>query len=66
MSVAKIIELSATSEESYEDAIRQAIVKASETLHGIQSAWVKEMKVEVADGMVSRFVVHLDVTFVLD
>jgi flavin-binding protein dodecin len=40
MSVAKIIELTATSPESFEDACRQGIAKAGETLRNIQGAWV--------------------------
>ena len=36
--VAKVIELTATSEESFEDAIRRGIAKAAETVHGIKGA----------------------------
>jgi hypothetical protein len=66
MAVAKVIEITATSEESFEDAIKQGIVKASETVRGIQGAWVKEQKVLVEDGQISGFRVDLKVTFVLD
>jgi dodecin len=66
MSVAKVVELSATSSESFEDAIRQAIAKASETLRGIQSAWVKEQIARVENGSVTEFQVNLQVTFVLE
>lgn len=66
MAVAKIIEITATSQESFEDAIKQGIAKASETVHGIKGAWVKEQKVVVADGAISEFRVCLKVTFVLD
>jgi dodecin len=66
MSVAKVVELSATSSDSFEDAIRQAIAKASETLRGIQSAWVKEQIARVENGSVTEFQVNLQVTFVLE
>ena len=66
MSVAKVIELSATSGESFEDAIRAAITKASETIRGITGAWVKEQKVDISNGQVTAFRVSLHVTFVLD
>ncbi|HEY8466264.1 MAG TPA: dodecin family protein [Solirubrobacterales bacterium] len=66
MAVAKVIEITATSEESFEDAIKQGIAKASETVRGIQGAWVKEQKVLVEDGQISGFRVDLKVTFVLD
>jgi flavin-binding protein dodecin len=42
MSVAKVTELSCTSNDSFEDAIRQGIERASKTLRGVKSAWVKE------------------------
>jgi flavin-binding protein dodecin len=66
MSVAKVVELSATSPDSFEEAIRQAIAKASETLRGIQSAWVKEQIARVENGSVTEFQVNLQVTFVLE
>jgi dodecin len=66
MAVAKIIEITATSNESFEDAISQGIAKASETVHNIKGAWVKEQKVLVQDGNVSGYRVDLKVSFVLD
>jgi flavin-binding protein dodecin len=66
MSVAKTIELTSTSKEGFEAAIRDAIAKANETVRNIEGAWVKEQKVLVRDGNVTGFRVHLEVTFVLD
>ncbi len=66
MAVAKIIEITATSDSSFEDAINQGIAKASETVHNIKGAWVKEQKVLVADDAVNGYRVDLKVSFVLD
>jgi dodecin len=66
MSVAKVIELSASSTESFEQAIRTGIAKASETLRGISGAWIKEQKVEISDGNITEYRVNLQITFVLD
>jgi dodecin len=66
MSVAKIIEISAHSEDSFEDAVRRGIAKASETVHGIKSAWVESQQVTVDNGQVTHFRVAMKVTFVLD
>jgi flavin-binding protein dodecin len=66
MSVAKIIELSAESSKSFEDAIQDGIAKASKTVHNIKSAWVKEQHVVVDNGKVAMYRVDLKVTFVLD
>ncbi|MGZ8366906.1 MAG: dodecin family protein, partial [Nitrospira sp.] len=65
MSVAKIIEISADSPTSFEDAVVQGIAKASKSVHGIKSAWVKEQHVMVENGKVTLYRVDLKVTFVL-
>jgi len=66
MSVAKVIELSCTSEKSFEDAIEQGIQRATKTTRHVRSAWVKEMRVTVENDKVARYQVNLQVTFVLD
>jgi hypothetical protein len=65
MSVAKIVEISAESRESFEDAIRQGIQRASTTIENIKSAWVKEQQVVVESGKITAYRVDLKVTFVL-
>ena len=66
MTVAKIIEITAESEMSFEDAMRKGISKASESVHDIRSAWVKEQKVVVRNGQIASYRVDLKVTFVLE
>ena len=65
MSVAKVTEISASSKESFNDAIKQGIKRADETLDKIQGAWVNEMKVKVDDGEITEYRVNMKVTFVL-
>lgn len=65
MSVAKIIEISAESNESFEDAIRQGVEKASKTVDNIKGAWVSEQKVHVENGVITGYRVDMRVTFVL-
>ncbi len=48
------------------DAIRAGVERASRTLRQVTSAWVKEQRVDVKDGVVTGFQVNLLVTFVLD
>jgi flavin-binding protein dodecin len=64
--VAKVIEITAESPQSFEDAIQRAITKASESVHGMRSAWVDGQQVRVEDGKVVAYRVDLKVTFVLD
>ena len=54
MSVAKVTELSCTSNESFEDAVRQGIDRANKTLRQVRSAWVKEQRVNVSRGCFPR------------
>ncbi|HSG50103.1 MAG TPA: dodecin family protein [Longimicrobiales bacterium] len=66
MAVAKIIEISAESDSSFEDAVRRGILKATDTVKNIRSAWIKDHEVLVKGGEVEKYRVHLKVTFVLD
>ena len=50
MSIARVTELSATSETSFEDAINVAVARATKTLRGVEGAWVKDMNVIIEDG----------------
>jgi flavin-binding protein dodecin len=64
--VARVTEISATSDKSFEDAIAVGIARADETLRKIRAAWVKEQEVRVVDGKVAEFQVNMLVTFELD
>lgn len=65
MSVAKVIELSARSGESFEQAIKEGIAKANETLDNIEGAWVKEQQIVIENGDIVGYEVNLQITFVL-
>lgn len=64
--VARVTEISATSDTSFEDAIMVGIERANRTLRNVTSAWVKEQKVTIEGGVITNYLVHLLVTFVLD
>jgi hypothetical protein len=66
MSVARVVEISSTSQKSFEDAIVQGIARANQTLRNVKSAWVKEQEAQVNDGKVVAYKVNLKVTFVLE
>lgn len=66
MSVAKVTELSCTSSQSFEDAIRQGMARAGKTLRGVRSAWVKEQRVNVGRDGALEFQANILVTFVLE
>ena len=66
MSVAKVIEITSASRESFEDAIRQGIAKASETVRDIKGAWVSQQTVKVENGTIVEYRTDLKVSFVLE
>jgi flavin-binding protein dodecin len=66
MGIAKVIEVTAQSEKSFDDAVAQGIKQASKTVDDIKSAWVKEQKVTVKNGEVDTYRVTLKVTFKLN
>jgi flavin-binding protein dodecin len=65
MSIAKVTEITSASDQSFEDAIKQGLKRASKTLEKIQGAWIKEQKVNVKNGKIEEYRVTMKVTFVL-
>jgi dodecin len=65
MSVAKIIEVISSSKTSFDDAIKQGIARAAETVSDVAGAWVKDQSVEVVNGKVVEYRVTMKITFVL-
>ena len=66
MSLARVIELSATSDQSFEDAINAAVNRATSTLRNVEGAWVKDMNVLIEDGNITGYKVNMAITFVLE
>jgi dodecin len=65
MSVAKVIEIISSSKLSFDDAVKQGIATASQSVSGIAGAWVKDQSVEVSAGKVTEYRVTMKLTFVL-
>ena len=66
MSVARVTELSVTSNKSFEDAIQQGVQRATKTLRNVRSAWIKEQEVKIEGNGIAEYQVTMLVTFVLD
>ncbi len=64
--VARVTEISARSETSFDDAAKTGLARANESLRGIKSAWIKEQSVDVEDGKIIAYRVNMLVTFVLE
>jgi flavin-binding protein dodecin len=66
MSIARVTELSAISEQGFEDAIDQAVARATKTLRGVEGCWVKDMNVLIEDGNITGYKVNVEITFQLE
>lgn len=65
MSVAKVIEIKASSSKSFDDAVAQGIARATDSLEDVSGAWIQDQQVSVSNGKISEYRVTLKVTFVL-
>lgn len=55
MAIVKVIEVIASSEVSFDDAIKNAVEEVSQTIKNIDSVYVKDMKVHVKDGKITSY-----------
>jgi dodecin len=66
MAVVKVVELLAESQEGWEDAARQAVAEATESIRGVRSVYISEFQAIVENDKVSAFRVNAKVSFVLE
>ena len=65
-SVAKVIELIAESDKSWDDAAKNAVTEASKTIKNIKSIWMDNLSAEVRDNKIVSYRANVKVTFVLE
>ena len=61
--VVKVIELVGVSQQSYSDAVRQAVAEASKTIRGITGVEVLRSSAKVENGELSEYRVDLKIAF---
>jgi dodecin len=66
MTIARVTELSAISEQGFEDATNKAVARATKTLRGVEGCWVKDMNVMIEDGNITGYKVNVEITFQLE
>jgi flavin-binding protein dodecin len=67
MSVARVTEIISASRESFEDAVKKGVKRASATVKNVRGAWVEGQKVTCdADGNITEYRAILKVTFILE
>ena len=62
----KVIEVLAESDKSWEDAAVQAIERASKSVHGIKSLYIKEMEAKVENNKITKYRINGNISFMLD
>ena len=65
MSVARITEIKASSKKGFDEAVKEGIKRANETLQNVKGAWVAEQEVVVEKGAITEYRVLMKVTFIL-
>jgi flavin-binding protein dodecin len=67
MAIAKISEVKVSSSKSFDDAIKQGIIRAKKTLRNVKSSWIKDFEVLVdSEGKITEYRVLMKVTFIVD
>jgi flavin-binding protein dodecin len=64
-SIAKVIEVIAESDKSWDDAVKNCLTEVSKTVDDVKEIWVGSMKAIVENGRVARYRITANVTFVL-
>ncbi|MEE2772861.1 MAG: dodecin family protein [Bacteroidota bacterium] len=65
MSVIKVIEVIATSENSFEEAVKNAVTEAGRTVKNIKSVYVKDMNGKVQDNKIVSYGVTAKISFLV-
>ena len=63
MAIVKVIEVIASSEKSFDEAIKNAVSEVSKTIKNIDSVYVKDFKVHVKDNQLTSYGVICKVSF---
>ncbi|WP_420602776.1 dodecin family protein [Flagellimonas sp.] len=63
MAVLKVIEVLANSDESWEQATKNAVDQASKSVKNIRSVYINEQSASVKDGKIDEYRVNVKITF---
>lgn len=66
MAVARVTKITASSPTGFQEAVNEALKRASSTLHGITGLEVIEQKAKVENSRIVEYRVTVEIIFVLD
>lgn len=65
MSVARVTEITASSNKSFDDALKSGLKRATKTLKNVTAAWIASQRVIVEGEKITEYRVRMKVTFIL-
>ncbi len=66
MAVARVTKITASSPKSFQDAVKDGLKRASQSLRGITGLEVVSQKAKVEKGKIVEYRVTMEITFVLE
>ncbi len=66
MSISRVTEIKASSKKSFDDALREGVARAQETLENVKSAWIENQEVLLdGKGNIAEYRIQMKITFLL-
>ncbi len=65
-SIAKVIEVIAESDQSFDAAVNSALAEASKTVSNIKSIWIDNMSAVVENNQIVEYRVNCKITFLIE
>ncbi len=66
MSISRVTEIKASSTKSFDDAMREGVARAQETLENVKSAWIQNQEVLLdGKGNIAEYRIQMKITFLL-
>lgn len=66
MAIVKVIEVIASSDKSFDEAVKNALSETAKTVRNIDSIYVKDMKAHVKDNQIISYGVICKISFRVD
>ncbi len=66
MAVARVSRVISSSSKGFQDAVDNAVKRASKTLRGLTGGEITAQKVKIENGKITEYRIEMDIMFILD
>ena len=66
MAVARVTKITASSRNSFQDAVKSGLTRAAKTIRGISGLEIVSQKAKVEKGRIAEYRVTMELTFILE